>query len=112
MTRVFVASPYAGDVDANVAYAKRCLRDSLDRGEAPIAPHLMHPGVLDDSVPLERAAGLNAGKAWLAQAELLAVYTDRGVSSGMAGEIAEAECLEIPIERRSIDVAQPPLDSD
>jgi hypothetical protein len=26
---VILESPYAGDVEANVAYARRCLRDSL-----------------------------------------------------------------------------------
>ena len=34
MTRlVILESPYAGDVPANVAYARACLRDSLMRGE-------------------------------------------------------------------------------
>jgi len=33
--RVIVESPYAGDVARNVEYARACVRDSLQRGEAP-----------------------------------------------------------------------------
>lgn len=31
MKLVILESPYAGDVEANVAYARRCVRDSLLR---------------------------------------------------------------------------------
>lgn len=57
---VIVESPYAGDIEANVAYARRCLRDSLARGEAPIASHLLYTqeGVLRDDVP-DRVADVN-----------------------------------------------------
>ena len=39
--RVIVESPYAGDIETNVAYARAALRDCLSRGEAPIASHLL-----------------------------------------------------------------------
>ena len=63
MRRVILESPYAGDVDRNVAYARACLRDSLLRGEAPIASHLLftQPGVLDDQIPNERQMGISRG---------------------------------------------------
>lgn len=63
MRRVIIESPYAGDVELNAQYARECLRDSLTRGEAPIASHLLYtqPGVLDDAVPRERALGIEAG---------------------------------------------------
>lgn len=35
MRRVILESPYAGEVEANVAYARLCMRDSISRGEAP-----------------------------------------------------------------------------
>jgi hypothetical protein len=41
MRWVILESPYAGDVEANVAYARAAVRDSLMRGEAPIASHLL-----------------------------------------------------------------------
>lgn len=41
MRRVVLESPFAGDVERNVRYAKACIRDCLSRGEAPIASHLL-----------------------------------------------------------------------
>ncbi len=48
MKLVILESPYAGHVDANVAYARMAMHDSLLRGEAPIASHLLYtqPDVL------------------------------------------------------------------
>jgi hypothetical protein len=101
---VILESPYAGDVDANVVYARRCLRDSLRRGEAPIASHLLYtqPDVLDDTIPAERQEGIDAGLAWRRVAEASVVYTDRGISPGMRHGIAAAEEPGIPVEYRSI----------
>lgn len=104
MRLVILESPYSGDVDANVAYARRCLHDCLARGEAPIASHLLftQPGVLDDTVPGERAAGIAAGLAWVKVADATVVYTDRGVSPGMQYGIAEATMAGKPVEYRTL----------
>lgn len=92
MRRVILESPYAGDVDANIAYAREALRDSLIRGEAPIASHLLYtqPGVLDDSDPIERQMGIEAGLSWGAEAEATVVYADLGISRGMSYGIRRA----------------------
>ena len=107
MIRVVIESPYAGataaEVDANVAYARRCLLDSLRRGEAPIASHLLHTQVLDDRDPNERRLGIDAGLAWIACADLLAVYVDRGTSRGMESGIAAARFAGVRVEERRID---------
>ena len=42
MRLVIIESPYAGDIEANVVSARACVRDSLSRGEAPIASHLLY----------------------------------------------------------------------
>lgn len=101
---VIIESPYAGDIEANVAYAKECVRDSLQRGEAPIASHLLftQPGILDDNVPAERVLGIEAGMAWMPVCDLVAVYTDRGSSSGVAAAQERAFALNKPIEYRSL----------
>ena len=56
MRLVIIESPYAGDIEKNVEYARACVRDSLSRGEAPIASHLLYtqPGILKDEIPSER----------------------------------------------------------
>lgn len=104
MRLVILESPYSGDVDANVAYARRCLHDCLARGEAPIASHLLftQPGVLDDTIPEERAAGIAAGLAWVKVADATVVYTDRGVSKGMQHGIVAAQLAGKPVEYRTI----------
>lgn len=103
---VIIESPYAGktleDVEQNEAYARLALLDSLLRGEAPIASHLLYTQVLDDRVPEQRDKGIQAGQAWGRVADLFAVYTDRGISPGMAYGIALAEARGVPVEHRSL----------
>ena len=41
MKLVIVESPFAGDTERNIRYARACLADCLRRGEAPFASH--HP---------------------------------------------------------------------
>lgn len=104
MRLVILESPYAGDVERNVAYARRCVRDSLLRGEAPIASHLLYTqsGVLDDRVPSERQQGIDAGLSWRAVAQASVVYTDLGISRGMKYGIAAAEQAGLPVEYRTL----------
>ena len=105
MRLVIIESPYAGDVEANVEYARRCVRDSLSRGEAPIASHLLYtqPNILDDSIHEERQWGINAGLAWRKVAEASVVYFDRGISQGMKYGIRAAKEAGVPVEFRSLD---------
>lgn len=102
MRRVVLESPYGGDVEDNVAYARRCIRDCLDRGEAPIASHLLftQPNILDDAVPEERTLGINAGLAWHLVSESVVFYCDRGWSSGMGGAEKHAKDNGLMIEYR------------
>lgn len=104
MRRVVIESPYSGDVAANVEYARRCARDCLQRGEAPIASHLLftQPGILLDEVPGERELGMQADFAWGRLAELCAVYTDHGISGGMQAGMEVALQAGIPIDYRMI----------
>ncbi|MEI9428674.1 DUF7768 domain-containing protein [Mesorhizobium sp. Cs1299R1N3] len=102
---VIIESPFAGHRERNIAYARRCVRDSLQRGEAPIASHLLYTqeGILDDDNPVERALGIDAGLAWRKVAEASVVYTDLGISSGMKYGIAAAEAAGRPVEYRSLE---------
>lgn len=104
MRLVIVESPYAGDIETNVNYARECVRDSLARGEAPIASHLLYtqPGILKDEIPEERKWGIDAGLAWRKVAQASVVYTDLGVSLGMKYGIKAAEAAGIPVEYRKL----------
>ena len=107
MRRVILESPYAGDIEANIQYARECVRDSLRRGESPIASHLLYtqPGILDDGIPEERQWGIDAGLAWKSVAEASVVYTDRGITKGMKHGVAVALLTGIPIEYRKLYAA-------
>lgn len=106
MRRVILESPFAGDVEANIEYARKCIKDSLLRGEAPIASHLLYTqaGILNDDDRLERAHGINAGHAWLhGDLHAMVVYTDRGISDGMRCGINIAHLRSILVEYRSLE---------
>lgn len=103
MKRTVIESPFAGNVIDNIAYAKRCVLDCLRRGESPYASHLFFTQVLDDRVPEERSLGISAGLEWGRSAELVAVYIDRGVSSGMKQGIRVAMQNDACIEVRSLE---------
>lgn len=128
MRLVIIESPYAGPtpeaVAANVAYARACLLDSLLRGEAPIASHLLYTQVLDDTVPVQRALGIAAGLAWrkavafqppdrmemiltgVSMTEftpvLPAFYVNRGMSHGMLAAAALYQNEGIEYETRRL----------
>lgn len=105
---VILESPYAGDVERNVAYARRALADSLHRGEAPIASHLLYtqPGVLDDTVPAERRLGIDAGLAWGRVADATVLYADLGITPGMQQGIDRAAAEGRAVEVRHLDTQQ------
>ncbi len=94
-TLCVLETPYAGDVEANVEYAQKCMHDMLLRREAPYASHLLYtqPNVLDDLIPEERDLGIQAGFAFKHLEGMHTVfYTDRGMSGGM--QLALDYCKE------------------
>ena len=104
MKRVIIESPYAGDVRTHVAYAKLCVLDSLARGESPYASHLFftQPGLLDDTDPGERLKGIRAGLAWGEVADLVAIYTDHGVTDGMRLGLRTHRANGVPVVFRKV----------
>ena len=102
MKRVIIESPFAGDVKRNVEYAKKCLKHSLDLGEAPIASHLLYTQVLDDNIDVERHNGIMAGLAWLRVADVHVFYVDYGMSNGMKAAMSYSKSVGIRIVKRKI----------
>ena len=108
MRRVILESPYAGNVEANLEYARRCVRDFVLRGEAPIASHLLftQEKILDDRIPQERKLGIECGLAWVPYADVMVLYCDLGMSHGMMGAMAYAQRHGLPTELRCIDAVE------
>ena len=98
MKLIYVASPYAGDIEQNTEFARKACRHVMSEGHAFFAPHLLYPQLLDDSKPQERQAGLDMGLAMLPRCDELWCYGDR-ISFGMHLEIEEAVRIGIPVRR-------------
>lgn len=87
MNRVIIESPWRPTPYHSQAqhalYLNFCIEDSLTKGEAPFASHLLYTPFLDDDDVLARGKGIKAGYVWGELADLVAVYSDLGVSAGM-----------------------------
>ena len=102
--RVIVESPFAGGWK-NVLYSRQCVLDSLSVVESPYASHLLYPeeDMLDDKDPDQRKRGIAAANGWLEVADLVAVYADNGITTGMVIGIVKAARLAKPIHLRWLD---------
>lgn len=93
---VYVASPFAGDMENNTQRARRYCRFVMSQGCIPFAPHLLYPQFLDDTDREERELGLFFGTAWICKCNELWVFGGR-VSDGMAREITIAKRRGLPV---------------
>lgn len=108
--RVILESPLAWDSkeekERNLSYAKDCLTHSLWLGEAPVAFHLLYPkvagGILRDEDTQARNLGLWCGNRWLKGAQLVAFYTDHGMTSGMEERLELAQDASVRIKFRTL----------
>lgn len=106
--RVMIETPFAGSsataIGLNRLYGNEALRDSLLRGEAPMAAHALYAQtfVLDQDDPDERELIEVARASWLPLVNRVIVYVDRGVTPSMEVGIRRARDLGVPVEERSI----------
>ena len=98
MKIIYVASPYAGDIEMNTEFAKKACRHVMEQGYAFFAPHLLYPSILDGHQPEQRQLGTDMGHAMLQNCDELWCYGDR-ISHGMYLEIEEAQSIGIPVRR-------------
>lgn len=85
MKRVFICSPFRGDVKGNTEKARRYCRSAYEAGCLPIAPHLLFSQFLDEMNEAERAAGIAMGQELLLDCDEVWVYGQ--VTAGMEQEI-------------------------
>lgn len=101
MELIYVASPYAGDVEQNVENAKEYCRYVMEQGGVPLPSHLLYPQMLDDSSPAQRGLGTRMGLELLARCDGLWAFGE--ISPGMEAEMAEAERLGIPVRQVTME---------
>lgn len=63
MKIAYICSPYRGDIERNISYAKYLTAEAMACGFAPIMPHL--PQILGGDILEEREKGITAGQALL-----------------------------------------------
>lgn len=95
---VYIASPYAGDVETNVQFAKAACRYAIEQGATPVAAHLLYPQIISDDIPEEREAGLRMGLRVLEACDEIWLCGGR-ITQGMRAELATAESFELPVRR-------------
>lgn len=112
MQPIVIESPFGGCVPLNRAYLQACIRDALRQGNTPYASHQMLTFALDDTIPEERALGIEAGIEFRNRCNLPSVfYVDLGWSSGMntARSTLAPECV---YERKIKEAAWPRVISE
>ena len=102
---VYIASPYAGDIQKNVEFAKAACRYAMEQNCTPVAVHLLYPQFLDDHDSIQREAGLRMGHRVLETCDELWLCGSR-ISTGMAMELQEAQKLGIPVREISAEQIQ------
>lgn len=107
--RIILESPFrkkgSGDADpVYLVYLRRALRDAWDRGEHPLASHAYYPFFLNESDPIERLAGIEAGYSMWPFANFVAFYTDYGMSAGMESALDRAAHRGMETRVRSIGI--------
>lgn len=113
MGLVYIASPYAGDVEANLAFAGQAGRYCAVQGGIPVIPHMMYPAFLDDRNPAERSLGMEMGLRLMEACDCVWICGDV-ITPGMKQEMEFAkgigkemrfvdrnEILALPSERQN-----------
>lgn len=93
MKKVFICSPYAGDIERNIEIARNMCREAIDEGYAPFAPHLHYPGIVDDTDEYERAVGIACGLSFMTACDEVWAYIGSGYSRGMTQELTHAASI-------------------
>ena len=86
--KVFICSPFRGDMEGNARKAAAYCRRAVEEGYLPIAPHLLFPQFLNEGIEEERRLGIAMGLELLDGCDEVWVFGE--ATEGMAAEIASA----------------------
>lgn len=93
---VYVCSPYAGDVEYNMANAKKYSRFAVVNGAIPVTPHLLYPQFMDDRNEAEREMTMHFNYVLLGKCTEIWVFGGV-VSRGMSRELSIAKKRKMKI---------------
>lgn len=99
MKRIFLCSPYRGNIQRNVNLAKVMAASIAKANLAVFAPHLLYPQFLPEDFD-GRRTGIYSGLAFLAVCDELWYYPVDGTTTpGMSDEIEHARRHQVKIRR-------------
>ena len=104
--KIFVCSPYGGK-EKNLTKAKaicRALLQDKKNGGIPFAPHVFFTQFLNESDPLERSAGIDAGLAVMEFHDEVWMFVHDGITAGMMIEEAHAIKIGKPVKYVDWDI--------
>ena len=96
MKKVFICSPYRGDIEKNTKIARDFGRLAAKCDYVPVIPHLVFPQFLDDNDPQERILGITLGAELLKVCDMMWVVGNK-ITKGMQFEIDAAKKLKLPV---------------
>lgn len=97
MKKVYVCSPFRGNVEENTKLAKFAARILMDCHYLPVVPHLYFPQFMDDKDSYERIKAIKVGVSLMEFCDSLWLIAPP-ITSGMAYELEEAKRLKIPVQ--------------
>jgi hypothetical protein len=86
---VYICSPFSGDIERNNKRTREFCRYALDKGNIPLAPHLMFPQFMDDTDEKERELAIFMDIILMGKCQEVWVLGDV-ISKGMRIEIEKA----------------------
>lgn len=93
---VYICSPFSGDIEVNIKRAREFCRFALEKGNIPLAPHLMFPQFMDDTDEKERDLAIFMDIVLMGKCQEVWVLGDV-FSKGMSIEIEKAKKRRQPI---------------
>ena len=87
---VYICSPFSGDIENNNKRTQAFCRFALDKGNIPLAPHLMFPQFMNDKDEKERELAIFMDIILMGKCQEVWVLGDV-ISRGMSIEIEKAK---------------------
>ena len=99
---IYVCSPYRGDIKTNTEQAQGFSRKIVQEGDIPIAPHLLFPQFMDDSIASERERAMEMNLEIMRHCDEVHVFGHQ-ISFGMLQEMQAAKKLGIPVVQEEVE---------
>lgn len=100
---VYICSPFSGDVKVNSKNARKYSRFAVDKGNIPLAPHLLFPQFMSEET--ERKLAMHFNYVLLGVCDELWVFEEK-ISDGMAHEIDLAKKRKMKIRYFSEELTE------